>query len=65
VNTAELHRFSVYGSLARLVYPGTFACCTHPTVSAAINDNNTIAAERPYPPLRLVFTLKEKSRSIN
>src|SRR5215471_8170174 len=44
VKTAELHRFPAYGSLARLVYPGTFACCTQPIVSTAINNRNVIDA---------------------
>jgi putative flippase GtrA len=42
VNVAELHRFAVYGSTAPLVYPGTFACCTHPHPNAAIANRNAI-----------------------
>src|ERR1051326_8706329 len=61
VKVGELHRFAMYGSPARAVYPGTFACCTQPAKRTAIADRNTIAALRPYLPLRLVFTAYGKS----
>src|SRR5947207_2470894 len=38
VNVGELHRLAAYGSLARFVYPGTFACCTQPITTAALKN---------------------------
>src|SRR2546430_932317 len=42
VNVGELHRFAIYGSPARVVYPGTFACCTQPATTAALKNKIAI-----------------------
>src|SRR5438552_3138316 len=46
VNVGELQRLAMYGSPARFVYPGTFACCTQPAKPAAIKNRNALRTSR-------------------